>query len=395
MAAEAALSAGVRDIHIVDRMPSVGRKFLMAGKSGLNLTNAESLDRLVGRFGDSETALAPMLRCFGPDPIRDWARGLGVETFVGSSGRVFPVDLKAAPLLRAWVRRLKEGGARFHMRHRWLGWDDAGHPIFAGPDRMVATRSAALILALGGASWPQLGSDGGWVALLQAAGVAVAPLAPANCGFDVRWSAHFRERFAGHPVKPAGLSSDAGATRGEFVITKSGIEGGGVYPHSAALRDRIRAEGAAVLTLDLFPDRSVTDLAAALGRPRGARTVAEHLRRAGIVGVKAGLLRETLPPDRLTDWDSLARAAKSLPLRLAAPRPIAEAISSAGGVVWAEIDPNLMLRRLPGTYVAGEMLDWEAATGGYLLTACLATGRHAGLAAARAASQSLESTAVG
>jgi uncharacterized flavoprotein (TIGR03862 family) len=233
------------------------------------------------------------------------------------------------------------------------------------------------------------------VALLQAAGVAVAPLAPANCGFDVRWSAHFRERFAGHPVKPAGLSSDAGATRGEFVITKSGIEGGGVYPHSAALRDRIRAEGAAVLTLDLFPDRSVTDLAAALGRPRGARTVAEHLRRAGIVGVKAGLLRETLPPDRLTDWDSLARAAKSLPLRLAAPRPIAEAISSAGGVVWAEIDPNLMLRRLPGTYVAGEMLDWEAATGGYLLTACLATGRHAGLAAARAASQSLESTAVG
>jgi len=387
MAAEAAASAGVA-VQLFDAMPSVGRKFLMAGKSGLNLTHAEPFDRFLGRFGPHRAALEPALRAFGPDAVRTWAAGLGVETFVGSSGRVFPVDFKAAPLLRAWVRRLRQAGVAFHVRHRWQGWGGDGALVFdtqAGPARI---RADAVILALGGASWPQLGSDAAWVPLLGARDVVAAPLRPANCGFDVGpsdrvgWSEHFRSRFAGQPVKPVALTSPAGASRGEFVITETGIEGSAVYAHSAALRDRIEAEGAAILTVDLAPDRDRARLLTDLARPRGSRSLADHLRRTcGIAGVKAGLLRECLPAEALADAARLADGIKALPLRLAAARPIAEAISSAGGVAFAALDEHLMIRRLPGIFCAGEMLDWEVTTGGYLLTACFALGRAAGLGA--------------
>ena len=382
MAAEAAASRGAA-VHLFDAMPSVGRKFLMAGKSGLNLTHAEPFEAFLDRFGRDRDHLTPALERFGPQSVRDWAGALGIETFVGSSGRVFPVDFKAAPLLRAWLRRLRATGVHVHVRHRWIGWDDDGRLAFDTQGGASAFDADATVLALGGASWPLLGSDGAWVDILRRRDVSVIPLKPANCGFDVAWSAHFAGRFAGQPVKPVVLSLDGQSRRGEFVVTATGVEGSGIYPFSAALRDRLAAHETAIPTLDLLPDYSLGRLAAALARPRGGRSLSEHLRRVvGLTGVKAGLLRELASPADLQDPAKLSYALKKLPLPLATPRPIEEAISSAGGIAWDGLDERLMLRALPGTFAAGEMLDWEVTTGGYLLTACMALGKMAGEGAA-------------
>ena len=386
MAAEAASNAGVR-VDVYDTMSSVGRKFLMAGKGGLNLSHAEPLAAFLTRYGDRADCLAPLLAGFGPDALRAWARGLGVETFVGSSGRVFPTGMKAAPLLRAWLHRLRETGVRFHMRHRWCGWDDDGALGFATPQGIHAVRAGATVLALGGGSWARLGSSGAWVPLLAARGVRVATLRPANCGFDVGWSEHFRARHAGHPVKPVvlthtGPNGTEASQQGEFMITATGVEGSLIYALSARLRDEIEAAGVALLRLDLAPGRDLARLVHELSRGRGSSSMANHLRRrAGIDGVKAGLLRELLRADDFADPERLAAAIKALPLRLIAPRPLDEAISSAGGVDFEDLDQHLMIKRMPGVFCAGEMLDWEAPTGGYLLTACFASGRAAGAGA--------------
>jgi uncharacterized flavoprotein (TIGR03862 family) len=378
MAAETIAATGAA-VDVFDAMPSVGRKFLMAGKSGLNLTHAEDFPRFLDRFGAARERLAPLLGEFGPAELRAWAAGLGIQTFVGSSGRVFPTDFKAAPLLRAWLRRLRASGVVFHMHHKWRGWTD-GALVFETPGGAATIAADAVVLALGGASWPRLGSDAAWVPVLAQRGVAIAPLLPANCGFEVGWSAHFRERFAGAPVKSVVLAVSDARIRGEFVITETGIEGSAVYAHAAALRDAIAATGEAELILDLAPDRSLERLTAELSAPRGSRSLSDHLRRrCGIAGVKAGLLRERLSPDDFAEPRRLAAGVKSVVLKLRATRPIAEAISTAGGVTFASVDDALMLRALPGTFCAGEMLDWEVTTGGYLLTACFALGRAAGL----------------
>lgn len=382
MAAEVLAAAGVA-VDVYDAMPSVGRKFLMAGKGGMNITHAEPLADFKTRYGSRQDVLAPQLDCFGPAQVRDWMQGLGVDSFVGTSGRVFPTEMKAAPLLRAWLHRLRQQGVRFHVRHRWLGWQDDGALRLATPTGEVALQHAAVVLALGGGSWARLGSDGAWVHLLAAVGVAVAPLQPANCGFDVDWSPVFRERFAGAPVKPVtGRLADCCGEpekQGEFNITETGIEGGLIYALSAPLRDALASHGEATLWLDLVPGRSEARLAAELAQPRGRDSLANHLRRrVGLTGVKAALLRECSPPATLADPRQLAAAIKALPLRLKAPRPIDEAISSAGGVCYEAVDAQGMLQARPGVFVAGEMLDWEAPTGGYLLTACMASGRHAG-----------------
>jgi uncharacterized flavoprotein (TIGR03862 family) len=378
MAAEAAAGRGAA-VHLFDAMPSVGRKFLMAGKTGLNLTHAEPFADFMRRFGPSRPWLEPVVAGFDPAAIRAWAAELGIETFVGSSGRVFPTDFKAAPLLRSWLRRLRGAGVHFHVRHRWTGWDARGGLMFENPGGPTGFCADATVLALGGASWPGLGADAAWVEWLRQRGVAVTPLAPANCGFDVGWSGHFRDRFAGQPVKPVALTVGEEHHRGEFVITTQGIEGSGIYPLSARLRD----DKSAQLVLDLLPDHAPERVAKALCQPRGSRSLAEHLRRTvGITGVKAGLLRELCPPETLADPAALARALKALPLPLEGPRPIDEAISTAGGIAWEGLTDRLMLKALPGTFAAGEMLDWEVTTGGYLLTACLALGKRAGAGAA-------------
>ncbi|KFN47375.1 TIGR03862 family flavoprotein [Arenimonas composti] len=399
MAAEAAIAAGV-PVDLFDSRGSVGRKFLIAGKGGLNLTHGEPFPALVRRFREAAPTVETWLRDFDADALRSWARGLGVETFVGSSGRVFPLDLKAAPLLRGWVRRLRDQGVRFHLRRRWLGFaadgalrfadlgadtSDAGHN--AGHE--ASYRAAATVLALGGGSWPQLGSDGRWVAPLREAGIDVGDLLPANCGFDVAWSPWFVQRFAGAPLKPVriALAVDGQAPdwlQGECVCSTDGIEGSAVYARSAEIREHIAAHGRATLLLDLAPGRSPDQLRTALAAPRGSRTIAEHLRRrVGIDGVKAALLREVLGTALPADPAALAAAVKALPLSLLRPRPLPEAISSAGGIRLQALDRDLMLRARPGVFAAGEMLDWEAPTGGYLLTACFASGRRAGSAAAR------------
>jgi uncharacterized flavoprotein (TIGR03862 family) len=386
MAAETAAMAGLR-VAVYDAMASVGRKFLLAGKGGLNLTHAEDLEAFVSRYGTRRDRLEPLLREFGPAELRGWAAELGVDTFVGSSGRVFPREMKAAPLLRAWLRRLRAQGVTFHPRQRWQGWHEDGRLRFDGPEEFPAA-APAVILALGGASWPRLGSDGAWAPLLAARGIPIQPLKPANCGFDAPWSDHFRERFAGHPVKTVAATIRAADGRvvrreGEFVVTAGGIEGGLIYALSALLREAIASGGGATLMLDLAPGRSQERLAAELARSRGTRSRAHHLKQAaGIEGVKAGLLREALAAEAFADPGRLAAAIKHLPLRLLAPRPIAEAISSAGGVPFEALDGRLMLRALPGVFCAGEMLDWEAPTGGYLLTGCFASGRAAGRGAA-------------
>lgn len=386
MAAEAACATGAQ-VELYDAMASVGRKFLLAGKGGLNLTHSEPSERFLARYGTRRPQIAPLLAPFGPDVLRAWAKGLGIETFVGSSGRVFPADLKAAPLLRAWLRRLRKSGVQFHVRHRWIGWDVQRALLFATPEGNRSVQADAVVLALGGGSWPKLGSDASWVPLLAGLGVHIAPLQPANCGFDVGWSEHFRTKFAGHPVKSVAIivRNAAGAESwypGEFVITETGVEGGVIYTVSTALRDEIQAKGSATLRLDLAPDRDVPRLTHDLSRPRGKRTMATHLQRqAHIVSVKAGLLREVVSKEDFADPARLAAAIKALSLRLIAPRPLEEAISTAGGVSFEVLDERLMIHTLPGIFCAGEMLDWEAPTGGYLLTACFATGHTAGAGA--------------
>lgn len=387
MAAEAAVSAGAH-VELYDAMPSVGRKFLLAGKGGLNLTHSEPIEPFLSRYGQQRAFIEPAIRSFPPSALRDWAREMGVNTFVGTSGRIFPTDLKAGPLLRAWLRRLRQAGVQFHVRHRWRGWDEEGRVQFTTSQGLIRAHADAVVLALGGGSWPHLGSDAAWTQILAEQKVLIAPLKPANCGFDVRWSKHFLTKFAGQPVKTVQIvvkATDGQEIRhmGEFVITANGVEGGIIYMVSAYARDTIATEGTATLWLDLAPDRSLQQLTHDLSKSRGKRTMATHLKRcAGVAGVKAGLLREVVSKDVLAGSARLAAAMKSLPLTLIAPRPLTEAISTAGGVSLEALDGNLMLHALPGVFCAGEMVDWEAPTGGYLLTGCMATGRLAGTAAA-------------
>jgi uncharacterized flavoprotein (TIGR03862 family) len=387
MAAEAVTSAGIR-VDLYDAMASVGRKFLLAGRGGLNLTHSEPVEKFLSRYGEGRARIEPLLNRFGPEAVRAWAHGLGIETFVGTSGRVFPTDLKSAPLLRAWLRRLRQGGVNVVVRYRWCGWDAAGALRFATPEGERLVHADAVVLALGGGSWPQLGSDGTWTSLLAGRGVSIVSLKPANCGFDVHWSSHMRTRFAGHPVKPVAISLITGEgvawrQQGECVVTETGIEGGVIYAASAWLREEILAKGHGVIWLDLAPDRELRRLIHDLSKPRGSRSMASHLRRrVGLEGVKVALLREILPGQDFTDPERLGAAIKSLPVLLVAPRPLEEAISTAGGVAFESLDERLMIRTLPGVFCAGEMLNWEAPTGGYLLTACFASGRAAGAGAA-------------
>jgi uncharacterized flavoprotein (TIGR03862 family) len=390
MAAEVLAQAGV-SVDVYDAMPSAGRKFLLAGRGGLNLTHSEPFDAFASRFGERRAQVEPWLQQFGPQQLREWAGQLGVTTFVGSSGRVFPAEMKAAPLLRAWLQRLRSCGVRFHMRHRWSGWSPAGGLLFSTPEGVREVTAGAVVLALGGASWPRLGSDGSWQDLLAGRGIGIAPLAPANCGFDVRggWSEHFASRFAGQPFKSVAMRfvDSAGHTferKGEFVATATGVEGSLVYAASALLRDEIARSGHATFHLDLLPGRSAQQVLADVAHPRGARSLSSHLKsRLSIDGIKMGVLHELLPKAAMAQPDQLAAAIKNLPVTLGAPRPVAEAISSAGGVRFEALGADLMLRDLPGVFCAGEMLDWEAPTGGYLLTACMASGRVAGLCAAQ------------
>jgi uncharacterized flavoprotein (TIGR03862 family) len=382
MAAEVLVRGGAT-VTVYDRMPSVGRKFLLAGRGGLNLTHSEELERLIGRYGDAEPRLRPAIEAFPPAQVRAWCEALGQLTFVGSSGRVFPRAMKASPLLRAWLRRFDREGVAFELRHHWRGWDDDGCLLFTTVQGSLAVRAEATVLALGGASWPRLGSDGGWVAALAEAGIAVAPLRPANCGFVVRWSDVFRSRFEGQPLKRVELSFGGHRVRGEALITQAGLEGGGMYALSARLRDAIGTCGEATLQIDLRPDSSRADLERRLGSARGKQSLATFLRKAAKLSpVAIGLLREASVSTQrqLSELTPTALAAliKAVPVRLIGVAPINRAISTAGGVGFGEVDERYMLRRRPGTFVAGEMLDWEAPTGGYLLQAALATGAAAG-----------------
>jgi len=388
MAAEVARAAGMA-VDLYDAMGSVGRKFLLAGKGGLNLTHGEPAARFVERYGARRVEVGRWLDAFDADALRAWARGLGVETFAGSSGRVFPTDLKAAPLLRGWLRRLRESGVVFHMHHRWLGWQAHGALHFATPDGEREVSADATVLALGGASWPQLGSDAAWLSPLQQAGVDIAPLQPANCGFELAWSEHLSSRFGGAPLKPVvaqwiDRNGVAHSRQGEFVLSEYGIEGSLIYAIGAELREQIAACGAATLKLDLVPGYSQPVLAERLAAARGKHSIGDWLRRrAGLDAAKCALVFELTDKATLADPLALAAQLKALALRLRGPRPVAEAISTAGGVRLEVLDEHLMLRARPGVFCAGEMLDWEAPTGGYLLTACFASGRIAGRGAAR------------
>lgn len=374
MAAEM-LSAAGHAVTVFETMPTVARKLLMAGKSGLNITHAEDYDSFRHRFGDAEARLRAALDDFTPDTLRDWAERLGQETFVGTSGRVFPKVMKASPLLRAWLARLEAQGVTIRTRHRWTGFSGDGL-VFATPEGEVVFKADAALMALGGASWPRLGSDAAWVPVLEEKGVEIAPFRPANCGFDVDWSDVFRQRFAGEAVKSTVTMSPAGAFQGEFVITKHGIEGSVVYAHSAVLRDRLEQAGGVSLAVDLAPGRTVERLSRDLAKLGRKESFANRMRKAaGLSAVKVGLLREIFPDIAAMPDDFVATRLKHMEIPLLRPRPIAEAISAAGGVAWSGVDENYMLEGIPGIFVAGEMLDWEAPTGGYLLTACFATGR--------------------
>ena len=383
MAAEVLSQGGVR-VDVYDAMPTVGRKFLMAGKGGMNITHSEPLESFLDRYGARRAQIQPLLDKFSPDDLRAWVQGLGVATFVGSSGRVFPTEMKAAPLLRAWLHRLRESGVGFHMRHRWTGWNTAGELRFDTPGGERSTEVDAVVLALGGGSWPQLGSNAAWLPFLATRGVVIAPLQPANCGFDANWSEHFRTRFAGHPLKGVIVSfTDAAGVeqrkQGDVMVTVSGVEGGLIYTLSAPLRDEIAASGSATIYIDLLPGKERARVLEELTHPRGSRSMSSHLQsRLGLKGVQSGLLRECVTAHDFADPVCLAQRIKALPLRLFAPRPLEEAISTAGGVSFDALDENLMLRVLPGVFCAGEMLDWEAPTGGYLLTGCFASGKTAG-----------------
>lgn len=408
MAAER-LSALGHSVCVFDAKASVGRKFLMAGKGGMNLTHSEPFPAFVQRYGASAERLRPMLEAFGAQQVCEWVQGLGLETFVGSSGRVFPTDMKAAPLLRAWMTRLRQQGVRFFMRHRWTGWSAAGSLQMQTESGAVAVRARAVLLALGGGSWARLGSDGAWMPWLAERGIAVTPLRPSNCGFDVGqalvasgetrraflqgllgqqaegrgWTPWFAERFAGQPFKSVAIRFVGGDgvvfdRRGEFVATATGVEGSLIYAVSSLLRDEIQRSGSAVFHLDLLPAWSDAKVLEAVRHPRGSRSLSSHLKgRLGLDGIKAAILREVLSKAEMDDPVRLARAIKALPITVVAPRPIDEVISTAGGVCWESVDADLMSRQQPGVFFAGEMLDWEAPTGGYLLTACMATGVQA------------------
>lgn len=412
MAAEVLVNAGVA-VDLYDAMPSVGRKFLLAGKGGLNLTHSEPAERFASRYGARRAQIEALLHGFGANELRSWAQGLGIETFVGTSGRVFPKDMKAAPLLRAWLQRLRHPAhgapsVQFHMRHRWLGWGTDGRTLrFETPQGEVQAQADAVVLALGGGSWARLGSNGAWVPLLVERGVAVAPLLPANCGFDVAgqrrlpegqalpvqvvpeqmkagWSEHFQTRFAGQPFKSVAIAftnsqGQSFQRKGEFVATATGIEGSLIYAASSLLRDEIIRNGHATLHLDLLPDLSPERVLAEVSHPRGSRSLSSHLKsRLGLEGIKMAILHELLGKDEINQPGTLAKAIKALPLRLIAARPLDEAISTAGGVLFEVLNEDLMCEALPGVFCAGEMLDWEAPTGGYLLTACFASGKKAG-----------------
>ncbi|WP_339538046.1 TIGR03862 family flavoprotein [Pseudomonas sp. RA_15y_Pfl2_54] len=382
MAAEVLGQAGVR-VDLYDGMPSVGRKFLLAGVGGMNITHSEAYPAFLSRYAERAPQIAPLLRSFDADALCRWIHDLGIETFIGSSGRVFPTDMKAAPLLRAWLKRLRDSGVVIHTRHRWLGWDEHGALRIDTPDGEITISPDATLLALGGGSWSRLGSDGAWMLPLEQRGVGLAPLQPSNCGFEVQaWSELLVSKFAGAPLKniAIGLNDDI-ARLGECVITATGIEGSLIYALSAPMREAINAHGSATIHIDLLPGRPVDKLQAALSKPRGSRSMAKHLHsQVGIDGVKAALLRELTDAATFADPARLARAIKALPLTLVKTRPLDEAISSAGGVTFEAMDERLMLKALPGVFCAGEMLDWEAPTGGYLLTGCFASGRAAGFA---------------
>jgi len=392
MAAQVLSQAG-QAVHLYDAMPSVGRKFLLAGKGGLNLTHSEGAQAFAGRFGARRAAIDAVLQDFDGGALRAWARDLGVETFVGSSGRVFPVDMKAAPLLRAWLHRLRQPKqgvpVLFHMRHRWTGWNAQGALSFESPTGPVHVPALAVVLALGGGSWARLGSTGAWVPLLARLGVAVAPLKPSNCGFDVQggWSPYFAQRFAGQPFKSVAITVASGAVgepvfqrKGEFVATATGVEGSLIYAASQRLRDDLEHSGQAQFYLDLLPDLPLQRVLAEVAHPRGSRSLSSHLKsRLSLDGIKAAILRERVPKEVFLDAVALAAVIKALPISLQTARPLDEAISSAGGVLFEVLGADLMLEQLPGVFCAGEMLDWEAPTGGYLLTASMATGRRAGL----------------
>ena len=390
MAAEVLIQAGVQ-VDLYDAMPTVGRKFLMAGKGGLNITHSEPAEIFCSRYGARRAEIKQWLEAFGPAELREWVMDLGVTTFVGTSGRVFPAEMKAAPLLRAWLHRLRRAGVQFHMRHRWKGWSAVSEQgakkvelcfNSSGGEHLI--HADAVVLALGGGSWPKLGSDGAWVQLLTQRDIPVSPLRPANCGFDVRWSEHFSSRFSGHPVKSVTVSFvDSSGTshcrQGDFVVTAGGVEGGLIYALSSLIRDEISAKGSAEIFLDLMPGKELAQIFSGIAHPRGSRSMSSHLQsRANIKGVKTALLRECVPQANFDHPERLAVAIKALPIKLVAPRPLDEAISSAGGIMFEALNENLMVRDWPGIFCAGEMVDWEAPTGGYLLTACFASGYCAG-----------------
>jgi len=378
MAAEVISAHNVK-VDVYDSMRSVGRKFLMAGKSGLNITHSDPFDVFVSRYGKHRENIEPLLKVFGANELREWVHSFGIETFVGTSGRVFPMGMKASPLLRAWLTRLNASGVTFHLRHKWMGFLPDNSFRFVTPDGEVIVKADAVILALGGGSWSRLGSDGAWVPWLKRAGAEVEALRPANCGFDVEWSEHFHEKYEGHPVKSVILSFGDFRGQGEFIVTKEGVEGGLIYAASALMRDEIEVNGVAVMYLDLKPDRTLEWLKDKLSRPRGKRSLASYLEKTlGIRGVKAGLLREFISKNDFMNAERLAELIKALPVPLAQPSPLDEAISSAGGVRFESLNEDLMLKNLPGVFCAGEMLDWEAPTGGYLLTACFSSGYASG-----------------
>jgi len=382
MAAEV-LSAGGARVTVFERMPSVGRKFLLAGRGGLNLTHSESLDQFLQRYREAMPKLRPAIEAFSPDALRAWSEGLGQPTFVGSSGRVFPQAFKASPLLRAWLRRLDQSGVRFALRHRWIGWSANGELRFEAPEGATVLKPDAAVIALGGASWPKLGADGGWTDLFKPKSIEIASLRPANCGFQVAWSDVFRDRFEGQPLKGVALSFGGETIRGEAIITRGGLEGGAVYALSAPVRDAVFTHGETVVHVALRPDLAMSEMIARVSKPRQKQSMSTYLRKAaGLSPVAIGLLQEAAIAEGLNlsamNPEPLAALINAVPVRLTGVAPIERAISTAGGISFDEIDAQFMLRKLPGVFVAGEMLDWEAPTGGYLLQACFATGAAAG-----------------
>lgn len=400
MAAEVLINAGV-EVDVYEAMPTLGRKFLRAGLGGLNITHSEPFNTFCARYGDKQSHLQQYLDAFPPESLRQWVHELGIETFVGSSGRVFPTEMKAAPLLRAWVHRLRSAGVQFHHNHRWLGFEEnlqgAGENLkqirsvlrMANATGEFSLDAETVILALGGASWPQLGSNGTWAPWLQERGVEMAPWLSANCGFDVAWSAHLREKFPNSPLKSVALTFTdldgiSESKQGEILVSEYGVEGSLIYAFSRRLRDYLNVHGSATFSLDLLPAHSLERVVAEISRPRGSKSLSRHLQSClKIDGLKSALLYELLSREEIADPATLAKYIKELPITVRSTRPLAEAISTAGGVCFDSLDQDLMLKALPGIFVCGEMIDWEAPTGGYLLTACFATGLRAGQGALR------------